>query len=795
MISRQLWSFANGAIMALALILVLVRPAAPQGTEAVVFAIPPQPLASALTALSEQTGLSFAYDSDALAGISSPGADGLLTPQDALNALLAGTAVSYRFLSDDTIALALTEAVPGQVSPAGGQVIRLDPITVTGARFATPVSELPSSNTILERDDLQAQPSFQRDAVGGLANVTPGFNFTSPLGSDAKLRGREVSFRINNIEINQRFRPAGNAIFDLPSAAFGRVEVVRGADATFGFGASGGAVNFRTPEPIPGETQLQTTFGLSIQPANVGDSISPSLRQSVTGSLGKVDYWLEFGGDINQTLFDADGDPLPDSDSSFPNSNVFDANASFSMSLDDDQSVEMTHFFVYTDQEPEFVAIPTGDVDAGIKTPTAPATEFSNVFDDSFRRQYIGTLSYKNEDVFGSRVDVTAFYQDRVLRQIPGEIVSPLIIQLREENRRIGVRASAETPLSFLDGGWLDGAALTWGLDFQRFRYEAEEVLDPAVPFGFGVLDATELSTAGFAQLRLPVFDQFLITGGVRYEVTDVEIGSADLTPAFGGAFEGGDLDYDLALFNAGLVYFVTDEVELYGSFSQAADVLDLARAPRLPEVQSVTDIRTEASKTNQYEVGVRGAWNRVQASAAVFYSESDLANQFSVLPGTTFAAPIRRPQQIWGAEVTVDVQPTEKWGVGGTVSFSDGTTELENGDIVDLSANDTQPLRLTGYVEHRPFPWWRNRLQVSHQFSADASPALGLSGVEPLTFVDLYSEFQVGPGELRVGVENLFNRTEFNPTAQINRDGLLGQIAYVPFPGTTISAAYAATW
>ena len=789
---QQLRDFDTGALARLDPGWVQLAQDNPQGSVAQTFDIPAGDLEAALLSFSQAVDLQLLYPADLTVGLESQGVQGSYEPEQALQILIAGTGLTYRFTNADTVTLVLLDPQAGEPEEEE-ELLRLDPVTVTGARFATPISELPSSNTILEREDLEAQPNFQRDAIGGLAKVVPGLNVTSPLGSTGTLRGRDASFRINNIEINQRFRPTANAIFDVPAGAFGRVEVVRGADATFGFGASGGAVNFRTPEPVPGEMQLETTVGLSLQPTDVGDSISPEFRQSATGSLDRLDYWLEVGGEINQTLFDPDGDPLPDSNNTFPNSDVIDFNANLIFNVNEDQRLKSTHFFVHTDRDPEFLAGSDGDPDTGRKTSTTPASDLEGNFGDAFRRQYIGTASYENDDIFGNRLDLTLFYQDRALRQIPDEL-GPLFIQIREDNRRIGGRLNIETPVPFLDESWFAGSSITWGVDLQRFDYDGEETTDPAVPFTFGVPDATEISRAVFAQLRVPFLDDFLITGGVRHESTDVEIGSATLAPDFGGAFEGGDVDFNQALFNAGLVYFATDEIEVYGSFSQAADVLDFARAPRLLAVTSADDINPEPATTDQFEVGVRGTWPRVQATAAVFYSESDLASQFIVVPGTNFAAPVRRPQEIWGAEITLDTQPWDQWGFGGSISFSDGTTELEDGNTVELSAATIQPLRLTGYAAYSPFSWWRNRIQVSHQVSADASPELNEFDLDPLTFVDFYSEAEIGPGRLQLGIENLFNRTEFNPTAQVFRT-TLGQVANTPFPGTTLSLRYSMKW
>ena len=770
-----------------------IKPASGQESTVRTFAIEPQALSSALLEFADQSGLELLFDARIAQGQMTKGAEGRFTPEAALRQLLAGSGLSYRFTDATTVTLERAASEPSEETDSGP--LQLDPVSVTASRFERPVSELPSSITILEREDLDRQPSFQRDPVGGLAKTTPGFQLVNPVGGNVRIRGREASLRINNIEINQRFRPSGNAIYDLPPSAFQRVEVVRGADATFGFGASGGAVNFQTPQPVPGEIQFETSFELLAQPLDLEDSASPGLRQSVTGSLGPLDYWMEAGGRVTRTLFDPDGDPLPDSDSTFSNSDSIDFNNTAILNLDDEQRVTITNFFVYTDQDPEFTTLDNGDPNSEQKSTTVRFDDPGAPFEDPFRRQYIGTMAYENDDVFGSRINLTGFFQERVLRQTPDEFVPGLLFQVREDNTRVGGRLNIETPFSFLDQSWFAGTALIWGGDLQRFEYEAEENTDPNQTSLFLVPGATDDSAAAFAQLRVPLLDDFIFTGGLRYEATSLQVDSAQLIPQFGGAFDGGRVDFDQILFNAGVVYTPVDSIDLYFSFSQAADNLDVSRAPRAPGISSVEDIRPEASTTDQYELGLRGTWEDLRLTLAAFYSESDLGNQFEVLAGTTTAVPVRRPQRIYGAEATIDVQPAEQWALGGSFSFSDGDTELEDGRTVDLSAETIQPPKIVGYIEYSPFPWWRSRIQVTHQVRGDASPELNKSSVDPITFVDLYSQFAVGPGLLQFGVENLLNETEFNPAAQINRTTAQGTEFNVPFPGTTLFLKYAIKW
>jgi len=55
------------------------------------FDIPPQPLAGALAAFGQQSGMQVSISAGLAQGVSSPGASGALTPAQALDRLLAGT--------------------------------------------------------------------------------------------------------------------------------------------------------------------------------------------------------------------------------------------------------------------------------------------------------------------------------------------------------------------------------------------------------------------------------------------------------------------------------------------------------------------------------------------------------------------------------------------------------------------------------------------------------------------------------------------------------------------------------
>ena len=58
---------------------------------------------------------------------------------------------------------------------------------------------------------------------------------------------------------------------------------------------------------------------------------------------------------------------------------------------------------------------------------------------------------------------------------------------------------------------------------------------------------------------------------------------------------------------------------------------------------------------------------------------------------------------------------------------------------------------------------------------------------------VDLYNGFKVGPGMLRVGIENLLNNQYHNVFGQLLRDGR--NTSHLAARGTTVRVAYSFKW
>ncbi len=96
--------------------------------------IPAQPLAQALTALGQQGGLQIAVSNALVAGKTSAPVSGVMTAEQALQRLLAGTGIVYRFTSANSVTV-------GAAGPSSEGAVQLDPVNVQ-ANVAPPQAQI-----------------------------------------------------------------------------------------------------------------------------------------------------------------------------------------------------------------------------------------------------------------------------------------------------------------------------------------------------------------------------------------------------------------------------------------------------------------------------------------------------------------------------------------------------------------------------------------------------------------------------------------------------------------------------
>lgn len=226
--------------------------------------VPAGPLTRALNSLAAQTGLQILFDASLAEGKTTRGVSGTMTPEEALNAILAGTGTSARFAGSNQVTLQNQPADSGADTSGATQ---LESIRIYGARNAATLEGTTSSVAVVTSQDLtEGQIRTTQDTYRRMANVMD----SATVNSGFVIRG------MSSEGLVQSGGPAGSIYVDgilqtRYNSRFGarnlwdveQVEVYRGPQSTLsGRAAMTGAVYIKSKDPtFEREAELSGTVG------------------------------------------------------------------------------------------------------------------------------------------------------------------------------------------------------------------------------------------------------------------------------------------------------------------------------------------------------------------------------------------------------------------------------------------------------------------------------------------------------------------------------------------------------
>ncbi|MEM7506199.1 MAG: TonB-dependent receptor [Pseudomonadota bacterium] len=649
-------------------------------------------------------------------------------------------------------------------------------------RVETPLDETTRSVTVLTEEDLKVQRPVTRNIGDILGTTVPGFSPSNELQSDfgQTLRGRTFLTLIDGVPQSTPLRDGRRSLNSIDPDAIERIEIIRGGTAAFGFGATGGLINIVTKRPKEGDLQVNARIGVDNSLTRfVADAFTYEASADLTGRTGPIDYiggvsFVSRGG-----FFDADGLRIPSDpvgvQGGIADSNSINIYGKVGYNFDNDrQRVQVGGFYYDFSPNSDFAGISfAGDPDLDIRTPATfgnanpvdPGTTNSNV-----------VMEYTHEDLFGSSIKAQAYYSniETVFGIFPG--FNQTLIQSENLGGRLTINTPVPVPvLPF---------TLTWGID--ALSDETQQVATAlTIPTLETSPKADQLAIAGFGQVDIPIFDYGKISAGIRHERIRIDL--SDSFTDTGDLVAGGRQNFSETLFNATGTIYITEELDLYGGFSQGFTVAEVIRTITDGTFTSAADADSEAQRTNSFEAGMRYNDGRFSGSIVGFLSTSDNGTTFE--PGTIDIQ--RLPERITGIEATASAHVFDNFEIGGTFTWQRGRIDIDDdGDFdEDLPSTRIPPIKVTGFANYQPFDWWDARLQVTHVGTREPNSTAfgGTSDINSYTLVDLYSSFDIGPGELEIGVKNLLNN-DYTPLINQAFDlsfsnargpGITGSIAY----------------
>lgn len=284
--------------------------------------IPAQDLGPALKAFAAVREMRMVYLSDDVRNVHTRGISGDMTSHEALQALLAGTGLTYRFLDDKTVSVfpadfsraatnlswsekgasgedsrqardpgvrqdslwsrfrvaqidqrasLASDATPGSPSSSAAQPAKLEEIVVTAQKKTERLQDVPVPVSVVNADTLASNgQALIRDyytTVPGL-NVTPGGSDRQPLSIRGITTGGyttpTVGVMIDDVPFGGSTTSGGIQIPDIDPGDLARVEVLRGPQGTlYGSNSMGGLVKFVTKDPTTDSFSGRVEVGTS----------------------------------------------------------------------------------------------------------------------------------------------------------------------------------------------------------------------------------------------------------------------------------------------------------------------------------------------------------------------------------------------------------------------------------------------------------------------------------------------------------------------------------------------------
>ena len=185
------------------------------------------------------------------------------------------------------VSAAIAIALPAAASAADGiESGPVEEVMVTASRVERPLSTIPNTVTVVNSAELEAQLAVHNDISTVLGNLIPSFSPSRQKMTNAgeSLRGRKPLYMIDGIPQSSPLREGGRDGHIIDPAAIERIEVLHGANAIHGLGASGGIINLITKKPSD-SFQQSLRADSTFQTENIGESGDYGLAYSVSNRL------------------------------------------------------------------------------------------------------------------------------------------------------------------------------------------------------------------------------------------------------------------------------------------------------------------------------------------------------------------------------------------------------------------------------------------------------------------------------------------------------------------------------
>lgn len=650
--------------------------------------------------------------------------------------------------------------------------VTLAPLEVRAARRAgMSAATLPVKVEVVPAREVELQQTLTANPTELLSNVVPSFSPSRQKLTSAgeSLRGRRPLFLIDGVPQSNPLRDGRRDGFTIDVEAIDRIEVVFGANAIQGLGATGGIVNYVTVSPpLSGELEQRASLTGTTGDGFDGDGMGWRASWLAGKRFGSFDVLGSFSYERRGLQFDGEDRPIAidnvQGDVADSRSHNVLAKAGWEPATGQRLQLMVNDFRLAQDGDFDAVA---GDRAAGVPaTSVAGSPEGTQPINDVTT----AALDYENTDLAGGVLSAKAYYQDFSALFGGGRFgtfqdpriapVGELFDQSENDSRKYGTRLTYSA--SRLAGRPVNVIA---GFDFLRdLTYQRLVQTDRN-----WVPETEFFNYAPFVQLDVAPIDWLTVSGGVRWEfakldVPDFETLAGNRSDYAIVTVEGGDPTFDQPLFNIGATVTPVPALRLYGTFSQAYTMPDVGRVLRgisEPGTAVGDFLALEPIETDNAEVGGALGSERGRLSVSYFRSESDYGSRLVANPDGIFQV-VREPTRTSGWELTGRLDPHPFVSLGAAYSMLEGSYDGDGDGTLesDLGAADVGPDRLNLSVDLNPGGRVSGRVQSFTFFDETFHDGTGAETArfDGYSTVDGSVGVRLGTSRVTFGVANLLD-------------------------------------
>ncbi|KQQ40126.1 TonB-dependent receptor [Duganella sp. Leaf126] len=668
-------------------------------------------------------------------------------------------------------------------------------VVVSASRSNIAANQAPQTVVIIKQEDIARQLAISGNSSDVLSNLLPSYTPSrgKMSGSGETLRGRTPLILVDGVPQSNPLRPTGREAHTIDFSLVERIEIVQGANAINGLGATGGTINIITRRPANGalnqsfdvQTTLPTT-GISSETA------SYKAAYNVSGRRDKFDFLFGLSYEDQGLYLDGKGRSIgaDTTQGDLMDSRTYDALVKLGYQLDDAQRLQLS-VNRYRIKSKAHYQVVAGDRALGIPS---TSVRISPQGTPPWNDVWTSSLSYRHADLAGMELTAMVFRQEfegLFGADLNTTFQDPLIAPpgtLYDQSRSVAAKTGSKVGL--MRDGLLDGRLkLTVGFDtlFDKGKQDLYLTGRTYVP------QSAYRSYALFAQGEYKLVDALTLHAGVRKEQADLTVDTYRTLAQYRRVLvQGGKLSFDETLYNAGLVWNPAAGLTLFSSYSEGYGMPDIGRVLRAINTPglSIASMRDLAPiLTRSVELGGRYHQGRWDLDAAYFRADSDFGTRVIAVDGAFMMA--REKTRTEGLDLGAAYRLDRAHRLKLSYAATRGRYDSNQDGSLDgkLDGLNVAPNRVIASWNADWNDRWSTFVQAQHAFSQNFDEADKRFG--GYTLADATARYQLGRGngELRLSVANLFDR---NYITYYSQSALVEPRRYFAGRGRTLSLGYA---